>query len=60
MAIRKIKPTTPGQRFKSALPLHESIALRFALAASAYKKAQSTGATPLPSLDGVTLIGKYA
>lgn len=62
LATRLFKPTIALVQhfFKSALPLHESIALRFALAASAYKKAQSTGATPLPSLDGVTLIGKYA
>ncbi len=62
LATRLFKPTIALVQhfFKSALPLHESIALRFALAASAYKKAQATGATPLPSLDGVTLIGKYA
>lgn len=62
LVVRLFEPTVTLVQhvFKSALPLNESVALRFALAASAYKKAQSVGGAPLPSLDGVTLIGKYA
>ena len=61
LARRLFKPSCKLMQMvvKSALSFSESLALRFALAASARQNAKSAGASQIPGLACVTLVGKY-